>query len=92
MLKQNPYSLSLEKVADILGEDEPVEMLTCALSAARGRGVLVLTARRLVLTARRLVLITARTGTCDWALDELDGVRGRSAKFTVPAAIYLDTP
>ncbi len=85
MLKQNPYSLSLEKVADILGEDEPVEMLTCALSASRGRGVLVL-------TARRLVLITERTGTCDWALDELDGVRGRSAKFTVPAAIYLDTP
>lgn len=83
-LRQKPYSLSLEKVPDVLGEDERVKTLTCALSPSRGRGVLAL-------TDRRLVLITERSGTCDWAIDDLGGVRGRPAKFTLPAAIYLDT-
>jgi len=85
VLKREPYSLCLKQMGDVLHDDEPIETVTCAISASRGRGVLVM-------TDRRLVLITLRTGTCDWSLSELDGVRGRAAKFTLPAAIYLDTP
>ncbi len=89
LLKRKHYSLCLEQLPVALDDDEKVETLTCALSSSRGRGVLAL-------TDRRLVLITLRTGTCDWALSEIDSVRGRgrgrAAYFMSPAAIYLDTP
>lgn len=85
VLKRKHYSLCLEQLPGALGDDEKLETLSCAFSASRGRGVLVL-------TDRRLVLITLRTGTCDWPLSDIDSIRGRAAYFTAPAAIYLATP
>jgi len=87
LLKRKHYSLCLEQLPVALDDDEKVETLTCALSSSRGRGVLAL-------TDRRLVLITLRTGTCDWALSEIDSVRGRgrAAYFMSPVVVTGDGP
>jgi hypothetical protein len=85
VLKREPFSLCLEQIANALDDDEQTQSVTSAVSASRGRGVLVL-------TDRRLILITMRSGICDWQLSGIDNVRGRVASFTMPAAIFLDTP
>ncbi len=82
-LRHDPYSEALELLVEELGEDEAIATLTCATSASRGRGVLAL-------TPTRLVLFTLRRGLFEWSLSEIEGVSGRPARFTMPAAIYLE--
>ncbi len=82
-LRREHYRLCLEQVIAALEEHEQIETLACAISASRGRGVLVL-------TDRRLVLCTTRCGLSEWELSTIGAVGCRPANFTMPSAIYLD--
>lgn len=77
-----PFRVSLESITDELGSDESVQALTCAISSSLGRGVLAL-------TDRRLVFCCTRSGAASWGLGEIRAVDGRSARFTLSAAITL---
>lgn len=82
-LKQKSYRDCLARLRDSLA-GERLHTLTCATSASKGRGVLAL-------TDARLVLHTERTGCTEWLLCDIESVRIRFAKFTYPAAIYLQS-